>query len=58
MALTVVPATTNPQLKSGFTGTLTAPVHSSFAGGGGGVPTHILKLEKAVVVVTFVYTLT
>jgi hypothetical protein len=39
----VVPAVTVPQLKLGFTGKLVAPKHSSFSGGGGGVPTHILK---------------
>ena len=56
VALTVVPATTAVQLKSGFTGTVNAPAHSSLAGGGGVVPIHILKL--AVPVVTLVYTLT
>ncbi|MCY7292752.1 MAG: hypothetical protein LH615_11295 [Ferruginibacter sp.] len=44
VALTVVPAVTTPQLKLGFTGKVTAAPHSSFTGGGGGVPTHILKL--------------
>jgi hypothetical protein len=51
VALDVVPAVVAAQLKSGFTmGMFVAPVHSSFGGGGGVVPTQILKVAVAVVV--------
>ena len=57
VALAVVPAVTAVQLKSGFTVRAIAPVHSLLGGGGGVVPTHILKLAVPAVV-TLVYTLT
>ena len=57
VALAVVPAVMAVQLKSGFTVRAMAAVHSSLGGGGGVVPTHILKLAVPAVV-TLVYTLT
>ena len=58
VALCVVAEVALVQVKVGFTTKLTAPVHSSFAGGGGSVPTQILKLAFVVANVEVVYTLT
>ena len=46
------------QLMSGFTVSGIAPEHSSFAGGGGGVPTQILKSERVLLADDHVHTRT
>ena len=58
VALTVVPAVTVPQSRLGFTVSVVAALHSSFTGGGGGVPTHILKLALVPTTAVVVYTRT
>ena len=56
VAEAVVPLVVTAQARSGFTVKPTAATHSSLAGGGGGVPTQMVKLalnpDVAVVVQT------
>jgi hypothetical protein len=54
----VVPVVEAVHVIVGFTVNITAPLQLSFTGGGGGVPTHMVKLAESPIVAVVVQTLT
>ena len=58
VAEVTVPVVTLVQVRSGLTATDNAPAQLSLAGGGGGVPTQMVKLAAVPTTVEVVYTLT